>query len=360
MPAKPPHIIVIGAGIVGASVAYHLVRQQAQVTLLDQATHMATAVTANSFAWLNTGYGQAEAVVAFRQAVLVEWHRVEAELRGRLAIEWSGALSWFADAPATEHLAHQLLLAGYPVHLLTAAQVRALEPHLQAVPAHALFAPKEGALDARRASEVLLQAAQEAGATVQLDNEVRSLLTSDSRVEGVVTATGPLRADLVVLAAGATSAELARPLGLTLPLAKSPAILLQFHTPQRFVQRVVSTPEWEIRAASPTQLIAAADYVAESGANSPSAIAQRTLRSLQAQWHGTEHLRLEQVAVGQRPMPLDGLPIVGHVAGVDGLYLASMHAGVTLAALVGRLAATEIVRQQEQALLASYRLTRFA
>lgn len=194
---------------------------------------------------------------------------------------------------------------------------------------------------------------------MQLGNEVRSLLTSDSRVEGVVTATGPLRADLVVLAAGTTSAELARPLGLALPLAASPAILLRFHTPQRFVQRVVSSPEWEIRAASPTQLFAAADYPEESGANSPSAIARRTLRSLRTQWRGTDHLRLEEVVVGQRPMPLDGLPIVGPIAGVAGLYLAGMHAGVTLAALVGRLAATEIVQQQEQALLAPYRLTRF-
>lgn len=285
---------------------------------------------------------------------------MEEELRGQLVIEWSGALSWLADAYATEHLAHQLLLVGYPVHLLTATQIRALEPHLKAVPAHALFAPQEGALDARRATEVFIQAVQEAGAIVQLDNEVRSLLISDSHVAGVVTATGTLRADLVVLAAGVTSAELAQPLGLTLPLTESPAILLRFQTPHRFVQRVVSSPEWEIRAASPTQLLAAADYREELGAHSPPAIAQRTLRSLQEQWSGTEHLRLERVVVGQRPMPLDGLPIVGYVAGVVGLYLAGMHTGVTLAALVGRLAAMEIVAHQEQALLAPYRLTRFA
>ncbi len=269
-------------------------------------------------------------------------------------------MSWFAEAGATEHFAHQLLNAGYPVRLLTAAQVRALEPQLKAVPAHALFAPTEGALDAHRATQVLIQAAQEPGAAVQLSNEVRSFLTSDSRVEGVVTATGPLRADLVVLAAGTTSADLGHSLGLILPLAASPAILLRFHAPHRFVQRVVSSPEWEIRAASATQLLAAADYVDESGANNPQAVAQRTLHSLQAQWHGTEHLRLAQVVVGQRPMPPDALPIVGRVAGIAGVYLAAMHAGVTLAPLVGRLAATEIVQQQEQALLAPYRLTRFA
>jgi len=65
MPATSPHVLIVGAGIVGASLAYELVRQRARVTLLANATQL-TAVTANSFAWLTTVYGQAEAVVALR------------------------------------------------------------------------------------------------------------------------------------------------------------------------------------------------------------------------------------------------------------------------------------------------------
>lgn len=360
MLATPPHIIVVGAGIVGASLAYHLVRYPVRVTLLDATTHLATTVSANSFAWLTAGYGQGEAIVNLRQAALWDWHRVEQELNGHVPIEWSGALSWSTDSLATEQFAQHLLDGGYPVQLLAPAQIQALEPKLKRVPAHALFAPEEGALDALRATEVFIQAAQEAGATVQLGNAVHAILASSGRVEGVLTTTGKLVGDIVAVAAGAATALLGQSLGLRLPLTESPAILLRFQGSRRFVQRIVSTPDMEIRAASPTLTLAAEDYLDESPTTNPQAIAARTLLKLQAQWQGTQDLRLTQVAVGRRPMPQDELPIVGRVTGLEGLYLAGMHAGVTLAAITGRLMAAELVHQREEALLAPYRLARFS
>ena len=41
------------------------------------------------------------------------------------------------------------------------------------------------------------------------------------------------------------------------------------------------------------------------------------------------------------PLPVDGLPVLGHPLGVPGLYLAAMHSGVTLAPIVGHFAAME-------------------
>ena len=63
--------------------------------------------------------------------------------------------------------------------------------------------------------------------------------------------------------------------------------------------------------------------------------------------------------IGQRPMPQDGLPIIGRVNHLYGLYLSVMHAGVTLAAVTGRLAAAEILSDQDDDLLSTYRLERF-
>ena len=49
---KGLHVIVVGAGIVGSSLAYHLARRNARVTLIDKAPQPANDVTDKSFAWI--------------------------------------------------------------------------------------------------------------------------------------------------------------------------------------------------------------------------------------------------------------------------------------------------------------------
>jgi hypothetical protein len=61
-----------------------------------------------------------------------------------------------------------------------------------------------------------------------------------------------------------------------------------------------------------------------------------------------------------RPMPADGLPVVGPVPGVDGAYLAVMHSGVTLAPAVAQLVAAEVVHGATAADLEGLRPDRFS
>jgi glycine/D-amino acid oxidase-like deaminating enzyme len=58
-------------------------------------------------------------------------------------------------------------------------------------------------------------------------------------------------------------------------------------------------------------------------------------------------------------MPQDERPIVGAVPGVSGFYVAVTHSGVTLAPLVGQLAAQEITTGQPSPMLVPYRIERF-
>jgi glycine/D-amino acid oxidase-like deaminating enzyme len=67
---------------------------------------------------------------------------------------------------------------------------------------------------------------------------------------------------------------------------------------------------------------------------------------------------VESVGVGWRPIPLDGLPVVGHPLSVPGIYLAAMHSGVTLAPIIGQLAAMEILDGIRAELLDDFRYER--
>jgi glycine/D-amino acid oxidase-like deaminating enzyme len=61
-----------------------------------------------------------------------------------------------------------------------------------------------------------------------------------------------------------------------------------------------------------------------------------------------------------RPVPLDGLPVVGSVPGVQGAFAAVMHSGVTLGPLVGQLLASEILKGVQSSLLTPFRPARFS
>lgn len=71
------------------------------------------------------------------------------------------------------------------------------------------------------------------------------------------------------------------------------------------------------------------------------------------------NLELERVTLGYRPLPRDGLPVIGFSEGVPDVYLTVMHTGVTLAPIVGRFASLEILDGVEVELLNNYRYARF-
>ena len=63
--------------------------------------------------------------------------------------------------------------------------------------------------------------------------------------------------------------------------------------------------------------------------------------------------------IGYRPMPLDGLPVIGFTDEIPNLYLAMMHSGVTLAPIIGELSTIEIIDGVKVDLLEYFRVERF-
>ncbi|MDB5982599.1 MAG: oxidase [Pseudomonas sp.] len=67
--AQDKRVVVIGAGIVGASLAYHLADKGANITLVE-AEGIASGVTGSSFAWINTQYGEPDPIAELRGAAI--------------------------------------------------------------------------------------------------------------------------------------------------------------------------------------------------------------------------------------------------------------------------------------------------
>jgi glycine/D-amino acid oxidase-like deaminating enzyme len=331
-------VVVVGAGIVGASVAYHAARAGAAVTLVD-AGRPGAGVTADSFAWVAASGLRTGPAAGLRATATEEYRRVEAELPG-LPVTWSGSLSWRAEGGAPA--------AGPGQEIVDAATVMMLEPNLRQPPEWAMWAPGDGAVNPVGVTERLVTGARDHGARVQLDTAVTAVRRdATGRVAGVETAAGPFSGTTVVLAAGVATVALGAPLGVCVPVEPSPCPLFRLRAPAGLVRTVVNTQDFDLRQVAEDRLIAAAD--------SP----EQTLAAVRSTFRGAGSVELLSTRLGARPMPADGEPIVGPVAEVPGLYLAVMHAAVTLAPAVGRLIAQELVDGTVEPALSGCRPDRF-
>ncbi|MFS0858676.1 NAD(P)/FAD-dependent oxidoreductase [Paenibacillus taichungensis] len=341
-------IVIIGAGIVGASMAYHLAKRNQDVSVIERHSAAAREVTDKSFAWIHTTHRVAPDYWHLYDAALEEYHALQQELP-ELKIHWHGALTW--DTPPLRDQPH--------FQKLNREQLEALEPNLLDYPDEAMYVSEEGAVDPIGITELLLNKAREYGAKVQFDTNVTQLQQEDSRLVGVHTSNGFLESDVVVLAAGTGVPELCNPLGCPVPITPSPSILIRMKTANKLIHTLISNAQFEARQLTDYTLLAAEDYIDESEENGPEAVGERAFNTLRRSLKDGNQLELESIKVGMRPMPEDGYPIVGFQDHVKGLYLTVMHSAITLAPLIARLAASEIIDQESRIELEPCRLSRF-
>jgi glycine/D-amino acid oxidase-like deaminating enzyme len=373
---KSLRVVVVGAGIVGASIAYHLARRQVAVTVLERHRPGAGA-SSHSFAWINAFGKEPYPYHDLNRRSMEVWHRFAQGLQADVGLHWGGEMRWVhtaADAEALQQRIQQLQAWGYPNRLITAAELQQLEPSL--VPgtvSAASIGPIDGHVEPVKVIAACLQQARTHGTVVHVDTPVSGLRMATNgstirRVQAVQTAQGEIVCDAVVLAAGTETTALAAMAGLHIPQEESPGVVVRTDPWPRVLQTVSVLYMPPVDAARPEiHLRQLADGTLQIGEGS-----QESLVRDDSQTHADELLarathylpalagaRAIPVPVGYRPMPRDGFPVLGYPEPVPNLYLALMHSGVTLAPLVGELAALEIVDGARVQLLDAYRPERF-
>lgn len=373
-----PSVVVIGAGVVGASCAWHLAVRGCKVTVLE-ARGVAAQASGHSFAWLNAGDGlQPMSYHVLRSLALGEHRRLAAQLP--LPVRWNGSLEWRDAAHGADTLAEEVFRMrerGTEMHLLDAAGAAAIQPGFQLAADGALaWAAHDGALDGPATTRLLIERAQALGARLRMPVRVHAIEARRGGGLRIRTDTDTITADRVILAAGTGTTALAESAGFVLPqktkagvialTAPMPPVLKtvlygpDVHMLQREDGRVV-LGEKDGPPAGPAH---AARLAAEPNAfPDPAIAAQHGARLLARASRYVPALaaaRIEEVGIGWRPMPADGLPAIGFATGSASVYTAVMHSGMTLSALVGRLAAIEIIDDTPVELLADFRPGRFA
>ncbi len=397
------HVIVAGGGVIGLSCAYYLAREGARVTLLER-NQIGDGATFGNAGVIAPGHTPITKPGRLRQAVrsmlqplspfyvpprlslslfrwLVTFARHCTEQHVGSAMQTLGpmgqaSLRLFDELMAEERLdcgyrragyyevcltesgleavrAEAELIERYGFHTqpLTGTELRAREPRLSERILGGVFYPEAATVNPHRFATELGERAQRLGAALCTGKDVAEITVRAGRVGGVKLRNGDhLEADTVVLATGAYTAPLVRRLALQLPLepAKGYHRDVRTEAPVPLLREACVLAERLVFCTPMGSFTRFAGTLEFSGVNHHIRRPRLEQLTRAAQEYFTELPQLEIVSewCGLRPCLPDGLPAVGAVERLPGLYIATGHAmaGLTLGPVTGKLIAELVLR----------------
>ncbi len=349
-------VVVVGGGVIGSSIAYHLARQGRRTLVVEE---VAPAVEPAA-SWACAGgvrrQGRHHAEARLASEAIARWPSLEQELEAEMGYRQGGNLYVAEGDDAAEVIAsfvrRQHENGFTDVSALDRKQALELVPGLAETVQAASYSPADGQADPALTTRAFAAAAERLGATYWNGTAARSILTAGERVIGLRTDRGDVAAEHVVLAAGAWSAELAATVGLRLPVrARVPQILITSPGPPGTLIPVLGSQN---RRLSLKQL---RDGSFMLGGGWPGVLGpdRRAYAMLEASIQGGFAAAVAVLpAVGQQTIVrrwcgleaqcLDEIPLIGPAPGIAGLYLAtgcSGH-GFAIAPAIGRALADQL------------------
>ncbi len=212
--------LIIGGGIIGCSIAYHLARMgEKDVVLLEKSalTEGATWHAAGLVGQLRSSRNTTRML----QKSVALYDRIEAETG--MSIDWKkvGSLRLAASKDRmleAKRLATMARSFGLEMQLITPAEAKALFPYIDERGLEgAAFIPSDGHVDPASLCQAIAAGARKHGAVIKQGVKVEGFELKGGRIAKAITSDGVYEADSFVLATGMWSREISRKLGLAIP-----------------------------------------------------------------------------------------------------------------------------------------------
>jgi glycine/D-amino acid oxidase-like deaminating enzyme len=370
-------VVIVGGGIIGCAAASELTKRGLSVTLLERAEIAAGAS------------GRNHGLIFHPQdPLLLDLYRRSREMYFDLARasdidigldhQHRGMIVAVANDeewPIAEEEVGAYMAAGVNVDKLSREELLLEEPELSPSHEGGFLVHDAYRLDPAALTLALAMEARAKGADIRTHTDVKQILVKQDRVTGVATDDGIFEAAVVIDAAGPWAPKLARTVGVDLPIRGARGWLLLTRGIDEIARHIIESPGWRPVAGDPgpahTTLGEYSRGEVTSGSVVGLLIQQNSsghvllggsrLTSMRDEPEGVEVTyeiarravaklpRLEQVPIsaiwsGIRPITEDGLPMIGPMKSIEGLFIAGGHAGqgVILGGGTGQLIAEMI------------------
>lgn len=343
-------VAIIGAGVLGSAVGWQLARAGASVSLVDPAPGQGA--SAGSLAWLNASFASDPVYNALRKDSMALWRKLQAE-HTDLPVRFPGSILFDDRDIDLAALTGPTADESDTVRALDTKAVGLLEPDLATPPDRSVHCPEDGFGDPAEICGWFLKQARAHGATL-IEERVDEVFVDRVDAIAVKTEMQKLEVDAVIVAAGTGLSKILQQVGLSVSMANQPGISVRTAPLDRSIRHVLATPEGDLWQAEDGRiLIANSPRAGETGEQA----AQRVEASLGKMFDTQIHR--ETTIQRDRPIPADGRPAVGPL-GPKGLYVVSMHSGMTLAPVMAEMVAHEVLSGSSDPRLAPYRPDRDA
>ncbi|WP_300460217.1 FAD-binding oxidoreductase [Desulfobacula sp.] len=368
MKQNSPQIVIIGGGVIGTSIAYHLAKQDACVTLIEK-NDLASGSSGACDGLVFMQSKKPGVHLSLAMESLNRFESLQRELPIDIEFKKTGGMVIIetdAEYRAMEKFTREQQAIGLDVRLLDQSQALEKEPFLSPSIMGSTFSPLDAQVNPISLTLGLALAAKKNHARVITHAKVLGIHTKNNRVTGVATTQGNFDADMVVNAAGSMAGRVSDMVEMSMPVQPRRGQIVVTHAGKPVLTRCLISAKYIAAKYDPSLadksgqgismeqadngnllLGSTREFVGFNRENTLSGI-KKIIRQTAAILPVLENFQVIRSFAGLRPYTPDGLPILGPVRSLDGFFMAAGHEGdgIALSPITGDLMARMLLGQK--------------